>query len=171
MFYLRLVVKKLFKLSFKPSLLIFGMCSKLTSHPYLHVWPTCTHFNLEVFENIFPNLWNIAYWLIPTVYENFKTIAICTVYMQVCSLEVGLKWMENILSRFFFPDISRLVCTGPQFVPCFFFLGSHFCFSEQSSITVLEAFSRSSARAPLRACLQTILQIRYIQHNQQSLIV
>ena len=46
----------------------------------LLVWPT-THFNLEVFENIFPNVWNIAYWLIPTVYENFKTIAICTVYM------------------------------------------------------------------------------------------
>ena len=39
-------------------------------------------------------------------------------------------------------------------------------FSQQISITVLEAFSRPSARAPLRACLQAILEMRYIQHNQ-----
>ena len=54
--------------------------SKKRAAFFLPVWPT-THFNLEVFENSFPNVWNIAYWLIPTVYENFKTIAICTVYM------------------------------------------------------------------------------------------
>ena len=128
MFYLRLVVKKLLKLSFKPSLLIFGMCSKLTSHPYLHVWPTCTHFNLEVFENIFPNLWNIAYWLIPTVYENFKTIAICTVYMQACSLEVGLKWMENILSRFFFQIYLDQCVLDLNLYLVFFFLVAIFVF-------------------------------------------
>ena len=170
MFYLRLVVKKLLKLSFKPSLLIFGMYSKLTSHPYLHVWPTCTHFNLEVFENIFPNLWNIAYWLIPTVYENFKTIAICTVYMQVCSLEVGLKWMENILSRFFFQIYLDQCVLDLNLYLVFFFLVAFF-FSQQISITVLEAFSCPSARAPLRDCSQAILEIHYIQHNQQSLIV
>ena len=98
MFYLRLVVKKLLKLSFKPPLLIFGMffwhvfqinqpstCiyadNKERAAFFLLVWPTCTHFNLEVFENIFPNVWNIGYWLIPTGYENFRTIAICTVCM------------------------------------------------------------------------------------------
>ena len=65
----------------------------------------------------------------------------------------------------FFSDLSRLVCTGPQFVPCFFLFLVAFFF-QQISITVLEAFSRPSARALLRACLQAILEIRYIQHNQ-----
>lgn len=95
---------------------------------FLLVWPTCTHFNLEVFKNIFPNVWNIGYWLIPTGYENFRTIAICTVCLQVCSLEVGLKWMENILSSFFFKFIQisvywTSICT------LFFFLVAILFFS------------------------------------------